>query len=91
MLEAAACGLPVIARDSYAPETVIHGRTGYLASSEREIFDYLEVLIANSDLRQELGCAGRAHSRNYDWDSVTVKWERVFTQLAEANALRRAS
>lgn len=91
ILEAAACGLPVVARNNYAPETVIHGRTGYLASSDREIFDYLEVLIANSDLRRELGRAGRMHSRNFDWDLITAKWEQVFTDLAHTNTLRRAS
>src|SRR5208283_1756646 len=29
ILEAASCGLPVIARSDYIPETVVDGRTGY--------------------------------------------------------------
>ena len=38
LLEAAACGLPVIARKNYQPETVVHGETGYLVGSDDEVF-----------------------------------------------------
>ena len=38
ILEAAACGLPVITRRDYEPETVIDGQTGYLTRSDSEIF-----------------------------------------------------
>ena len=34
LLEAAACGLPVIARNNYQPETVVDGETGYLVGSD---------------------------------------------------------
>ena len=44
LLEAAACGLPVIARKNYQPETVIDGETGYLIGSDDELFDRLQEL-----------------------------------------------
>lgn len=91
ILEAAACGLPVIARNSYAPETIVHGITGYQAASDGELFDCLEALIANSDLRAKLGRAGRAHSLSFDWDLITRQWERTFIDLAQRHSLRRAS
>jgi glycosyltransferase involved in cell wall biosynthesis len=91
ILEAAACGLPVIARNSYAPETVLHGVTGYQVASDGELFNCLEALIANSDLRRRLGHAGRAHGLNFDWDLITKRWEHTFIDLTERSSLRRAS
>ena len=91
ILEAAACGLPVIARNSYAPETVLHGITGYQTASDGELFNCLEALIANSDLRSKLGRAGRAHSLSFDWDLITGQWEQAFTDLAQRHHFRRAS
>jgi glycosyltransferase involved in cell wall biosynthesis len=91
ILEAAACGLPVIVRNSYAPETVLHGVTGYQVASDDEIFSRLEALIASQDLRCRLGHAGRSHSQNFDWDLITRKWERTFAEIAQGGALRQAS
>ena len=54
ILEAAACGLPVIARSDYSPETVLHGVSGYQAASDQSIFAHLEDLLNNPALRQEL-------------------------------------
>jgi glycosyltransferase involved in cell wall biosynthesis len=91
ILEAAACGLPVIARNSYAPESVLHGITGYQAASDEELFHCLEALIANSDLRKKLGQAGRAHSLNFDWGKIAHRWEQTFVDLAKRRSLRQAS
>jgi len=91
ILEAAACGLPVIARTSYSPETVVHGVTGYQAASEHEIFLYLEAMLASPDLRARLGRNGRQHSLAYDWGAITAKWEEVFARLAPCHGMRRAS
>jgi hypothetical protein len=38
--EAAACGLPVIARKNYQPETVVDGQTGYLVA---RMMNYLSI------------------------------------------------
>jgi glycosyltransferase involved in cell wall biosynthesis len=91
ILEAAACGLPVIARNDYAPETVEHGETGYLAESTEEIFSCLEGLLKNAELRREMGRKGRDLSKKFDWDLITAQWERVFVRLAEEQEARRAS
>src|SRR5258708_12249325 len=55
LLEAAACGLPVIARRDYQPETVIHGQTGFLTSSDDEVFSRLQELLSHSDRRPQFG------------------------------------
>jgi glycosyltransferase involved in cell wall biosynthesis len=91
VLEAAACGLPVVVRKRYSPETVVHGVTGYQAASEDEIFLYLETMLASSDLRRRLGRNGRQHSLGYDWGLITAKWEEVFVRLASGHQTRRGS
>jgi len=39
----------------------VHGRTGYLASSNEEFAGYLLKLLAEPEKARELGAAGRQH------------------------------
>jgi glycosyltransferase involved in cell wall biosynthesis len=91
ILEAAACGLPVVVRNDYMPETVCHRLTGYAAASNNEILSSLDMLIANPELRVRLGRAARTHSEKYDWDLITAQWSQRFLDLARHPQLRRAS
>ena len=84
ILEAAACGLPVIARRDYQPETVVDGQTGYLGASDDELLGQLGKLIANPELRKTMGRASRAHSERYDWAPITRRWEEIFCRLAQS-------
>jgi len=86
ILEAAACGLPVLARRDYEPITVVHGRTGYLGASASELLEHLRALLVNAELRRKMGRAGRELSEQFDWDPITRRWEEVF--LREAAKLR---
>jgi len=89
ILEAAACGLPVIARHDYRPESVVDGQTGYLGGSDDELLARLGELLANPKLRRDLGRGGRAHSERFDWDMVTRRWEEIFVRLAQPLAVGR--
>jgi glycosyltransferase involved in cell wall biosynthesis len=89
ILEAAASALPVIARSSYEPETVVDGETGYLVSSDAELFARLEQLLAKPDLRRRLGSAGRKKSEQFDWDLITRDWEEIFLRLISQKASAR--
>lgn len=82
ILEAAACGLPVIARKDYRPESVVDAQTGYLGGSDEEVLSRLSELIANPELRRDMGRASRAHSEQFDWDVITRRWEEVFAKVA---------
>ncbi len=82
ILEAAACGLPVIARKDYNPETVIDGETGYLVECDDQLYQRLGELLSNEGQRKTLGSAARVHSENFDWDLITLKWESIFLKLA---------
>jgi glycosyltransferase involved in cell wall biosynthesis len=81
ILEAAACGLPVIARPTYQSETVVDGRTGFFGESDDDLLDRLYELITSSERRLEMGHASRAHSERFDWDPITRRWEEIFESL----------
>ena len=82
ILEAAACGLPVIARGDYGPETVAEGQTGYLGKSDDELLERLRYLLGNSDLRRNMGRASRALSERFDWNVIVPLWEEAFAREA---------
>jgi glycosyltransferase involved in cell wall biosynthesis len=91
LLEAAACGLPVIARKNYQPETVVHGQTGYLVNSDDEVFARLQELLLRPELRRKLGEAGRQYSELFDWGPITRRWEEVFLDLMSRKTAARAA
>jgi glycosyltransferase involved in cell wall biosynthesis len=88
ILEAAASGLPVIARSNYAPESVIDGSTGYLVASDEELFDKLGQLLHGAELRRSMGDAGRVYSLGFDWGAITRRWEQVFMHLHDERSGR---
>jgi glycosyltransferase involved in cell wall biosynthesis len=91
LLEAAACGLPIVARSDYSPESVLHGRTGFLASTDDALLTHLAELLAGSELRRQFGQAGRRHSLSFDWDLIVRKWEDVFLNVAPNQNVRRTA
>lgn len=76
--QAAACGLPSIAMDIYRPEFVINGKTGFAVDSDHELEEKLDLLIRHRELRRSMGEAAIAHSRNFDWDRITLQWQQAF-------------
>lgn len=88
ILEAAASGLPIIARKDYKPETVIDGKTGYLGANDDELLDRLGRLLAKADLRRDMGRASRALSERFDWDLITENWQEVFLREASRQGVR---
>jgi len=81
ILEAAACELPVIARQNYKPESVVDGKTGFLENSDSEILDRLNELLCAMDMRRSFGTAGRRHAQLFDWDRITAQWAEIFWRL----------
>jgi len=88
--EAAACGLPVIARADYQPETVLHEQSGFLGRSDDELLVYLEKLLASPDLRRSMGRAARTHIQKFDWDPITRQWEEIFLRLDPRKGAEKA-
>ena len=81
VLEAMACGLPVVSADAPSARALIDdGRTGFL-SPPREAAHYaatIERLITVPDLRRAVGAAARAASAAYSWDAASASVERAY-------------
>lgn len=77
-IEAASCGLPAIVFDSYKPETVLDGETGFIVKDFQEMMDKLKTLINDSNLRYKMGREAREYAKNFDWDVIVRKWEKIF-------------
>ena len=84
LMEAAASGLPVLARKDYEPESVMDGTTGFLAGDDHEMMLSLGRLLADRDLRRKFGEFGRTHVARFSWDVITRQWETIFLRLATA-------
>jgi glycosyltransferase involved in cell wall biosynthesis len=79
--QAAACGLPAVAMNVYRPEYVLHGETGFLAESDAELTQTLDVILGDSALRQSMASAAARHSRKFDWDQIAEQWIGVFREV----------
>jgi len=78
-LEAAACGLPVVAgRSGGSPETVREGETGMLVDGRDidEVAGAVANLLADPEQATKLGSAGR------DWMRRAWRWEQRAARLA---------
>jgi len=84
LLQAAACGLPALAMKLYQPDSVVDGRTGFLADSDEEIPQRLDLLLTNHELRHRMAEAAVQLARRFDWDSIAAKWAEVLCQVAAA-------
>ena len=84
--QAAACGLPCIARRSYHPDYIVDGVSGLLAGSDAELSAAMEKLIANAELRDRMSAAALKHAAKFEWDDVTSQWASI---IEEATVARR--
>jgi glycosyltransferase involved in cell wall biosynthesis len=75
--QAAACGLPCVARNSYHPDYVVDGITGLLVSSDDQMSDALNRLIREPDLRTQMSTAAVQHAEKFDWDTITKQWQEL--------------
>jgi glycosyltransferase involved in cell wall biosynthesis len=82
LLEALACGLPVIASDvGGVSEIVKHHENGYLVPPRdiRQFAEYARTLALSSDLRSDMGHAGRSLAmRNHSPEMLSSTFEQLF-------------
>jgi len=94
LVEAMACGLPVIAIDAHGPARIVAPETGWLVPPDDEtaLADAL-VASANDRLeRQRRGVNASLHvQRQYSWHRVAQQVSQVYKQALADDALSRHS
>ena len=89
IIEAMACGKPVIARRVHGPTDIItHGYDGFLFNTNNELEKYLELLLSNKELRSKIGRnARKTVLKKYDIRSVVDSYERLFKSFKSKEIL----
>ncbi|GCE04494.1 glycosyltransferase [Dictyobacter aurantiacus] len=84
-MEAMACGLPVIAANSYAlPELVHHEVNGFLFTpgNSDELAAQIDTLLSNADLRTKMGQQSLQIIAAHDRVKVLDTWEDLYRRLS---------
>ncbi len=85
-MEAMACGLPVIAANSYAlPELAHHGENGYVFQPRNsdELASYLDELLADTALRAKMSEKSLEIIAKHDRVLVLDQWESLYRRLSD--------
>ena len=83
-MEAMACGLPVVAANSYAlPELVHHEKNGFLfqPGNSEEMARYLDLLLEDEQLRMRMGAESLIIIAKHDRRYVLEEWEELYRRL----------
>lgn len=86
LVQAAGCGLPCVAMNSYHPDAVVDGETGFLADSEEDFAAKFDCLVRDSELRKAMSAAAQKHAAQFDWDRIARQWSEVFERTARLRA-----
>jgi D-inositol-3-phosphate glycosyltransferase len=84
-LEAAACGVPVVAAAVGGLRTLVeHGRTGFLVESrDPEVFAArVSDVLRDPGRAAAMGHAAAAHARGFTWSTTAARLRRLYTDLA---------
>jgi len=87
ILEAMACGKPVIASNvTEVPQVVNHGVNGFLVPPrDPEAIAKAVLEIYKNDLIEKMGRESKKIARNYDWDIIAKMAIRKYEELMEKN------
>ena len=86
-LEALSVGTPILvnARSPVLVEHCVRSNGGLYYADGDEFVEALKLLVRDDRLRAEMGRSGREYvRRNYRWDVVLGKYERVFAKIRSA-------
>ncbi|MGE0702768.1 MAG: glycosyltransferase [Vicinamibacterales bacterium] len=86
-LEALSVGTPVLvnARSPILVEHCVASNAGLYYANRDEFVECLNLLMSDAGLRSQLGANGRDYiRRNYRWDVVLGKYERLFARVRNA-------
>ena len=78
-LEVMAAGKPIVASGIMPLTDYIEpGRSGFLAHTEEEFYQYLKLLCDDTELRLSMGAAARERASRHDWPLVLDRIESMY-------------
>jgi glycosyltransferase involved in cell wall biosynthesis len=83
LLEAMACGLPVVTNEfGPASEIIENGTDGYIATTDDAYLEYLLNLISDAELRTKIGeNARKAVEAKFDWAKIVDEYTKIYKAL----------
>jgi D-inositol-3-phosphate glycosyltransferase len=90
-LEAAACGIPVVASAVGGLRTLVdHGRTGFLVEGRDPLVyaGHIDELLANPRLSSAIGTRAALRARQYSWKLAAARLRRVYSDLLVARLVQ---
>ena len=90
-LEAAACGVPVVAAAVGGLRTLVDdGRTGFLVEGRdpRAFAAAVERLLADPVLAATMGAAGAKRAQGYTWSTAAARLRRLYTDVTARSLVR---
>jgi len=86
ILEAMACGTPVVASDTALPEITRDDALLVDAMNEEDIAEAMRTLVTDPDLREKLVHSGLTKARLFTWEEMTKKLIEIYRGLMRVNA-----
>lgn len=90
IIEAMACGKPVIARRIPGPADIVtHGYNGFLFENNDELREYLELLISDEGLRKKMGTnARKTVEKQYAFNKIADSYEKLYKSIINSKKAR---
>lgn len=87
LLEAMSCGCAVVSTATCAiPEVIKHGYNGFISNNEQELRGYIQGLLDNPELREEIGANARKTIEERFTEKLFVdSWNELFYKTYEAS------
>jgi 1,2-diacylglycerol 3-alpha-glucosyltransferase len=85
VLEAMACGLPVVGVAAYAlPDLIRSGDNGFVVGvgNEEEMAESIIRIIKNDDVRKKMGMEARKTAEGHDIDKIVAETEKMYKRLS---------
>jgi glycosyltransferase involved in cell wall biosynthesis len=92
LVEAMACGLPVIAVDAYGPAQLVAAGTGWLVPADDQNALAETLLVAASDAQELKRRGSRAHQHSrtsYGWPLIAARTVDIYDQVASSGPDKR--